>query len=62
MEKAKPVRSSLEVSRICLGTMTSGEQNSEAEAHSQLDDTFGRGINFVDTAEMEWQYYRQNVT
>ena len=43
---------SLEVSDICLGTMTFGNQNTEAEAHSQLDYAFERGINFLDTAEM----------
>ena len=42
----------LDVSRICLGTMTFGEQNSEAEAHDQLDLAVERGINFIDTAEM----------
>ena len=42
----------LEVSRACLGTMTFGEQNTEAEAHSQLDYALERGINFIDTAEM----------
>jgi aryl-alcohol dehydrogenase-like predicted oxidoreductase len=40
------------VSRVCLGTMTSGEQNTEAEAHEQLDYAIGEGINFIDTAEM----------
>ncbi|MEJ2765462.1 NADP(H)-dependent aldo-keto reductase [Photobacterium sp. MCCC 1A19761] len=44
--------SSLEVSKICLGTMTFGEQNTEADAHSQLDFAFERGVNFIDTAEM----------
>lgn len=44
--------SNLNVSAICLGTMTFGEQNSEAEAHSQLDYALERGINFIDTAEM----------
>jgi aryl-alcohol dehydrogenase-like predicted oxidoreductase len=44
--------SDLRVSRICLGTMTFGEQNTEAEAHSQLDYALERGINFIDTAEM----------
>lgn len=44
--------SSLEVSKICLGTMTFGEQNSENDAHSQLDLAFERGVNFIDTAEM----------
>lgn len=41
-----------EVSVICLGTMTWGEQNTETEAHEQLDYAFERGINFIDTAEM----------
>jgi aryl-alcohol dehydrogenase-like predicted oxidoreductase len=40
------------VSVICLGTMTWGEQNSEAEAHDQLDYAVERGVNFIDTAEM----------
>ncbi|MPS33183.1 MULTISPECIES: NADP(H)-dependent aldo-keto reductase [unclassified Salinivibrio] len=44
--------SSLEVSKVCLGTMTFGEQNSEADAHAQLDLAFERGVNFIDTAEM----------
>ncbi|PKA82736.1 aryl-alcohol dehydrogenase-like predicted oxidoreductase [Ulvibacter sp. MAR_2010_11] len=42
----------LEVSKICLGTMTWGQQNSEAEGHAQLDLALEKGINFVDTAEM----------
>jgi aryl-alcohol dehydrogenase-like predicted oxidoreductase len=42
----------LEVSEVCLGTMTWGQQNSEAEAHAQLDCAFERGVNFIDTAEM----------
>jgi len=40
------------VSLICLGTMTWGEQNTENEAHEQLDYAFERGVNFIDTAEM----------
>ncbi|MGM0564723.1 MAG: NADP(H)-dependent aldo-keto reductase [Pseudomonadota bacterium] len=44
--------SDLEVSLIGLGTMTFGEQNSEAEGHQQLDYAVERGINFIDTAEM----------
>ena len=44
--------SDLKVSAICLGTMTFGQQNSEAEAHAQLDYAIERGINFIDTAEM----------
>ena len=42
----------LRVSEVCLGSMTWGEQNSEAEAHEQLDYAVARGINFIDTAEM----------
>lgn len=42
----------LKVSRICLGTMTFGEQNTEIEAHQQLDFAVSRGVNFIDTAEM----------
>jgi aryl-alcohol dehydrogenase-like predicted oxidoreductase len=45
-------RTGLTVSRVCLGTMTFGEQNTESDAHSQLDYALERGINFVDTAEM----------
>lgn len=44
--------SGLRVSNVCLGTMTFGEQNTEADAHSQLDYALERGINFIDTAEM----------
>lgn len=42
----------IDVSRLCLGTMTFGEQNSEAEAHEQLDRAVSFGINFIDAAEM----------
>ncbi len=42
----------LHVSEVCLGTMTWGEQNSEADAHAQLDYAIDAGINFIDTAEM----------
>lgn len=42
----------LDVSLICLGTMTWGEQNSEAEAHAQLDRAVDLGVNFIDAAEM----------
>ena len=44
--------SDLKVSRVCLGTMTFGTQNSEADAHRQLDFALAHGINFIDTAEM----------
>jgi aryl-alcohol dehydrogenase-like predicted oxidoreductase len=42
----------IKVSKVCLGTMTFGEQNSESDAHSQLDYAVEKGINFIDTAEM----------
>ncbi len=45
-------RSELVVSALCLGTMTYGEQNTEAQAHDQLDFAVERGVNFIDTAEM----------
>jgi aryl-alcohol dehydrogenase-like predicted oxidoreductase len=45
-------RTGLEVSAICLGTMTFGEQNTEADAHQQLDHALGNGVNFIDTAEL----------
>jgi len=44
--------SSLDVSLICLGTMTWGEQNTEEEAHAQMDMAVERGVNFFDAAEM----------
>jgi aryl-alcohol dehydrogenase-like predicted oxidoreductase len=52
MKMNKLGRTDLAVSRVCLGTMTFGQQNTEADAHSQLDYALERGINFVDTAEM----------
>jgi len=52
METRPLGRTGLNVSVICLGTMTFGEQNSEAEAHEQLDYAVDQGINFIDTAEM----------
>lgn len=44
--------SDLKVTHICLGTMTFGQQNTETEAHAQLDHALAQGINFFDTAEM----------
>ncbi|MFK6999374.1 aldo/keto reductase [Flavobacterium oreochromis] len=52
MKYIKLPHTALEVSDICLGTMTFGNQNSEVEAHAQMDYAFERGINFFDTAEM----------
>lgn len=42
----------IKVSKICLGTMTFGNQNTEAEAHEQLNYALDKGVNFIDTAEM----------
>lgn len=52
MQYTKLPHSSLEISKLCLGTMTFGEQNTQADAFSQLDYALERGINFIDTAEM----------
>ena len=45
-------RTGLSVSELCLGSMTWGSQNTEAEAHAQIDMALDHGINFIDTAEM----------
>ncbi len=42
----------LKISKLCLGTMTWGQQNTEVEAHDQLDFAIEKGINFIDCAEM----------
>lgn len=42
----------LKVSKICMGTMTFGQQNTEGEAHEQLNYAISNGINFIDTAEL----------
>jgi aryl-alcohol dehydrogenase-like predicted oxidoreductase len=42
----------IKISKICLGTMTFGQQNSEAEGHAQMDYALENGVNFFDTAEM----------
>ena len=42
----------IKISKICLGTMTFGQQNTEADGHAQMDYAFENGINFFDTAEM----------
>jgi aryl-alcohol dehydrogenase-like predicted oxidoreductase len=52
MERRQLGRTGISVSAICLGTMTFGQQNTEAEGHEQLDYALDRGINFIDTAEM----------
>jgi len=45
-------RTGMSVSEICLGTMTWGSQNSEAEAFGQMDHATAHGVNFIDTAEL----------
>ncbi len=45
-------QSDIRVSEICLGSMTWGTQNSEAEGHSQIDYALAHGVNFIDTAEL----------
>lgn len=52
MKKNKLGSSPLEVSKVCLGTMTFGEQNNQDEAFAQMDYAFENGVNFFDTAEM----------
>ncbi|GGP46127.1 NADP(H)-dependent aldo-keto reductase [Shewanella saliphila] len=52
MEYQRIGHSTLEVSKICLGTMTWGEQNTQEQAFAQLDYAIGQGVNFIDTAEM----------
>jgi aryl-alcohol dehydrogenase-like predicted oxidoreductase len=52
MQRRRLGRTDLSVSVICLGTMTWGQQNTEEEAHQQLDRAFSRGVNFLDTAEL----------
>lgn len=52
MDYTKLGNTEIEVSKVCLGTMTYGDQNTEAEAHAQLDYALAQGINFIDTAEM----------
>ena len=45
-------RTGIEVSELCLGTMTFGTQTTAEEGHAQIDMALGAGINFIDTAEM----------
>ncbi|UUP19263.1 aldo/keto reductase [Nitratireductor thuwali] len=52
MEKRRLGRTDLSVSKICLGTMTWGQQNTEAEGHEQMDRAVASGVNFFDTAEL----------
>ena len=52
MQRMTLGRTGIEVSEICLGTMTWGSQNTEAEGHAQIDMALDHGVDFLDTAEM----------
>jgi len=52
MKYTKLPQSDIQVSKICLGSMTWGQQNTEAEGHEQIDYALEQGVNFIDTAEM----------
>lgn len=52
MKLKKLGRTDIDVTEICLGTMTWGVQNTEADAHNQIDYALDAGVNFMDTAEV----------
>lgn len=52
MQRRQLGRTGIEVSALCLGSMTWGTQNTEAEGHAQIDMALDRGVDFIDTAEM----------
>lgn len=52
MKYTKLPNTEIKVSKICLGTMTFGNQNTESEGHEQLNFALDNGINFIDTAEL----------
>ena len=52
MQKRPLGRTGLDVTTLCLGSMTWGSQNTEAEGHAQIDRALDAGVNFIDTAEM----------
>ena len=52
MKRVPLGRTGLEVSALCLGSMTWGSQNTPEEGHAQIDRALDRGVNFIDTAEM----------
>ena len=52
MKYARLGKSGLQVSKVCLGTMTWGEQNTQEDATQQIDYAIEQGVNFIDTAEI----------
>ena len=52
MEYRELGRTGVKIYRLCLGTMTFGEQNTEAEGHAQMDHAFEQGINVFDASEV----------
>lgn len=52
MKFTKLPNTDIQVSKICLGSMTWGQQNTEEEGHEQIEYALDRGVNFIDTAEM----------
>lgn len=52
MKYTKLPNTDIKVSKICLGSMTWGRQNTEQEGHAQMDFAVEKGVNFIDTAEM----------
>ena len=52
MEYRKLGNTDIDVSVICLGTMTWGEQNTMEEGHEQMDYALDKGVNFFDVAEL----------
>jgi aryl-alcohol dehydrogenase-like predicted oxidoreductase len=52
MKYSKLGTSGVDVSRVCLGSMTWGKQNNQAEADQQIDYALEQGVNFIDTAEL----------
>jgi len=52
MQTTKLGNTDIAVSKVCLGTMTYGDQNTQDDANSQLDYALSQGVNFIDTAEM----------
>ena len=52
MKYARLGSSGLQVSKVCLGSMTWGEQNTQEDANQQIDYALEQGVNFIDTAEL----------